>query len=264
MGKQKMDQAFEQVLAKGDKAFVPYIMAGDGGLDQLDEQLQFLEESGATVVELGIPFSDPVADGPTIQEAGIRALAEGVSLRAVLEKLQQSKQSRTIPVVLMTYINPIYAYGVAEFADDCDAAGVDGLIIPDLPLEEEGLIVEALQKNDIALIRLAALTSTKDRLSQIAERTEGFLYAVTVTGTTGARNSFQDDLAAHLEALKGQCSVPVLAGFGVSTPEHVRSLTEHCDGVVVGSRIVDALHKGDREAIRTLIQSAKLSEKTKA
>ncbi|WP_226037166.1 tryptophan synthase subunit alpha [Aquibacillus saliphilus] len=264
MGKKKMSQAFDRVLSNGNKAFVPYIMAGDGGLENLEEQLNFLEDSGATVVELGIPFSDPVADGPTIQAAGLRALENGVSLRSVLEELKKFKGSRDIPVVLMTYINPIYAYGVTEFAKACDEAGVDGLIIPDLPLEEENIIVDDLKQYDIALIRLAALTSPKERLVEIAKRTEGFLYAVTVTGTTGARTSFKENLAQHLSELKDICEVPILAGFGVSTPEHVEELTKSCDGVVVGSRIVDLLHKVDRETIYQLIQSAKLSEKTKS
>ncbi|QGH36464.1 tryptophan synthase subunit alpha [Gracilibacillus salitolerans] len=259
MGKAKIDQAFNDVLKRGDKAFVPYIMAGDGGLDQLDEQLAFLEDAGATVVELGIAFSDPVADGPTIQEAGLRALANGVSLSAVLEKLKESKDERNLPIVLMTYINPIHTYGIGNFAKACAEAGIDGLIIPDLPLEEEGIIVPALQNNEIALIRLAALTSTDERLAEIGKRTEGFLYAVTVTGTTGVRSSFQENLGAHLESLREKSSVPVLAGFGVSNPEHVRSLTEHCDGVVVGSKIVDSLYKDDKAAIRELIASAHIS-----
>ncbi|KAB8137666.1 tryptophan synthase subunit alpha [Gracilibacillus oryzae] len=260
MGKEKLAAAFQAVKERGDKAFVPYIMAGDGGLDQLDEQLAFLEDAGATVVELGIAFSDPVADGPTIQEAGIRALAGGVSLRAVLEKLKEKKNERNIPIVLMTYINPIHAYGVKEFAATCVEAGVDGLIIPDLPLEEEGLVTDLLTENEVALIRLAALTSTADRLEEIAKRTEGFLYAVTVTGTTGERSSFKENLGEHLEKLRETCEVPVLAGFGVSTPEHVASLTEQCDGVVVGSRVVDLLHKGDRDTIRELIDSARISK----
>jgi len=259
MPKAKIDQAFETVLKRGDKAFVPYIMAGDGGLDQLDDQLAFLEEAGATVVELGIPFSDPVADGPTIQAAGLRALAEGVSLRKVLDKLAESKEKRTIPIVLMTYLNPIYTFGVADFAHTCEAAGVDGVIIPDLPLEEEGLVTESLRKHEIALIRLAALTSPQARLEEIAKRTEGFLYAVTVTGTTGARIDFADDVGTYLAKLTEMSKVPVLAGFGVSTAEHVKALTKHCDGVVVGSKIVNAFHAGDKDQIKELIQAAKLT-----
>lgn len=260
MGKEKLDKAFTEVLDRGDKAFVPYIMAGDGGLEQLDEQLTFLEESGATAVELGIAFSDPVADGPVIQEAGLRALKKGVSLRRVIDKLRETKAKRQLPIVLMTYVNPINAYGIEKFAEDCKDAGVDGLIIPDLPLEEEGLLSSSLEENEIALIRLAALTSTEERLEEIAKRTEGFLYAVTVTGTTGVRAAFQENLGNHLKALQEKCPVPVLAGFGVSTPEHVRSLSEHCSGVIVGSKIVDALHRGDRETIRELIGAAQISK----
>ncbi|MGN8645880.1 tryptophan synthase subunit alpha [Gracilibacillus sp. HCP3S3_G5_1] len=261
MGKAKIEKAFQDVLERGDKAFVPYIMAGDGSLDQLDEQLAFLEEAGATVVELGIAFSDPVADGPVIQEAGLRALANGVSLSVVLEKLSKGKNQRNIPIVLMTYMNPIHAYGMDNFAKSCSDAGVDGLIIPDLPLEEEGIIAPALQENDIALIRLAAITSTEERLTEIGKRTEGFLYAVTVTGTTGIRSSFKENLGIYLEALREKSDVPVLAGFGVSSPEHVHSLTEYCDGVVVGSKIVDLLYKNDRETIRELIASAQVSKR---
>ncbi|WP_407272493.1 tryptophan synthase subunit alpha [Radiobacillus sp. PE A8.2] len=264
MGKAKLDAAFKQVLEAGNKAFVPYIMAGDGGLDVLEERLNFLEESGATVVELGIPFSDPVADGPTIQEAGLRALAQGVSLRSVLAELKRFREKRTIPVVLMTYINPIHAFGVTAFAKQCQEAGVDGLIIPDLPLEEENLIAKDLKEHEIALIRLAALTSNTERLTEIAKRTEGFLYAVAVTGTTGARTTYKDNLAQHLQDLKAISNVPVLAGFGVSTPEQVKELSASCDGVIVGSKIVDRLHHGDTETIRALIQAAKLTENAKS
>lgn len=257
MTKQNIDQAFQTVLERGDKAFVPYIMAGDGGLDHLQERLEFLEESGATVVELGIPFSDPVADGPTIQQAGLRALEQGVSLQDVLRELKRFREERTIPVVLMTYMNPVFIYGVEAFAAACEEAGVDGLIIPDLPLEEEALITGHLEARSIALIRLAALTSNKERLQEIAKRTEGFLYAVTVMGTTGERAAFQENLAAHLQELKAMCDAPVLAGFGVSTPEHVKELTKNCDGVVVGSKIVDLFHKQDENQIKELIASAR-------
>ncbi|WP_053217966.1 tryptophan synthase subunit alpha [Virgibacillus senegalensis] len=264
MSKQYMQQAFQKVLDRGDKAFVPYIMAGDGGLDSLEEKVRFLEESGATVLELGVPFSDPVADGPTIQEAGIRALKHGVSLRAILEKLEQFKESRSIPIVLMTYLNPIYAYGVEAFAEACRTSGVSGLIIPDLPLEEENMVTRQLQANNIALIRLASLTSPPERLKELAKRTEGFLYAVTVTGTTGARSAFQDNLQEHLASLKNICQAPVLAGFGVSTPDHVKQLSANCDGVVVGSKIVDALHQNNREEIKKLIAAASSKEQATA
>lgn len=257
MGKKKIDEVIRGVLDQGSKAFVPYIMAGDGGLEKLADQISFLENSGATVVELGIPFSDPVADGPTIQEAGIRALANGTTLEAVLDTLKGSRDSRSIPIVLMTYFNLIFVYGVERFAEECNAAGVDGVIIPDLPLEEEDMAVPALSKHDIALIRLAAPTSPRSRLEQIAKRTEGFLYAVTVKGTTGARSEYEEGVAGYLEELKALSSAPVLAGFGVSMPGQVQELGKHCDGVIVGSKIVQSLADGKLDDIKELISAAK-------
>lgn len=257
MGKERLDQVFQETLDKGDKLFVPYIMAGDGGLDALAERIQFLEEAGATALELGIPFSDPVADGPTIQAAGLRALEEKVSLRGVLEKLEETKAERSIPIILMTYMNPIFAYGAQAFAEDSARAGVDGLIIPDLPMEEEGRLTGELAKNSIALIRLAALTSPKERLERIAKKTEGFLYAVTVKGTTGAQTSFAETVGEYIQELKGMTSTPVLAGFGVSTPDHVRQLSQYGDGVVVGSQIVNCFHEDKRNKIVELIQASK-------
>lgn len=257
MGKEKLDQRFQETLNKGDKLFVPYIMAGDGGLDALSERIQFLEEAGATALELGIPFSDPVADGPTIQAAGLRALGEKVTLRDVLKKLEQTKADRSIPIILMTYMNPIFAYGIKAFARDSAKAGVDGLIIPDLPMEEESRLTGDLTQNNVALIRLAALTSPKERLEKIAQKTEGFLYAVTVKGTTGVQTTFAETVGEYIQELKKMTDTPVLAGFGVSTPDHVRQLSEYGDGVVVGSQIVNCFHDNDRETIKELIQASK-------
>ncbi|MGE8207602.1 tryptophan synthase subunit alpha [Heyndrickxia sp. NPDC080065] len=257
MGKEKLNAAFKSVLEHGEKAFVPYIMAGDGGLDVLKDRIEFFEENGATVLELGIPFSDPVADGPTIQAAGIRALRAGTTLSGVLNELEACKQKRHIPIVLMSYVNPIYAYGIKNFSEKCVSAGVDGVIIPDLPMEEEELITDELTKHNIALIRLAALTSPKERVLEIAERTEGFLYAVTVTGITGARNSYRDGVGEYLKELKSASITPVLAGFGVSTPEQVIELSQYCDGVVVGSKIIELLLLNDLISIKKLISATK-------
>lgn len=257
MGKAKIDRAFQEVLDRGDKAFVPYIMAGDGGLEKLQDQISFLEDSGATVVELGIPFSDPVADGPIIQEAGIRALANGTTLAAVLDNLRANKETRSIPIVLMTYFNLIFSYGIDRFAQSCERSGVDGVIIPDLPLEEEELVTPSLEKHGIALIRLAAPTSPRERLEEIAKRTEGFLYAVTVKGTTGVRTEYEEGVSGYLKELKSLSSAPVLAGFGVSSPAQVKELSQHCDGVIVGSKIVQLLVEGKNEEIAELIQASK-------
>lgn len=255
MGKQKLEAQFESVLARGDQAFVPYIMAGDGGMEETEKRLAFLEACGATAIELGIPFSDPVADGPVIQAAGLRAFKAGTTMKKVLGHLKT--HPRKVPVILMTYFNPVFAYGVEKFATDCAAAGVDGLIIPDLPLEEEGIVAGELATCGLALIRLAAITSPKDRLKKIASRSEGFLYAVTVTGTTGTRTSFHDNIEDYLAFLSSISRVPVLAGFGVSSPEQVRRLTRYCSGVVAGSKIIELFQNGETEKIRALVESAK-------
>lgn len=256
MGKERLEISFEQKKQAGENLFVPYIMAGDGGLDILAERIEFLQDAGVAAIELGIPFSDPVADGPIIQEAGIRALNEGTTLAKVLETLQETKEKRSIPIILMTYLNPIYKYGVEHFAAACEHAGVDGIIIPDLPMEEEAPVATVLQEKSIAFIRLAALTSPEERLTELAKRSEGFLYAVSVTGTTGVRATHQSEVKSYLQLLTDNSPVPVLAGFGVSSTEQAHDLSKHCDGVIVGSKIVELLNEGALEEVHALIQGS--------
>lgn len=257
MTKTKLTNAITNCVGKGEKAFVPYIMAGDGGLVKLKKDILFLQEIGVTAIELGIPFSDPVADGPVIQAAGERALREGVTLRKVLETIRGFKDEITVPIVLMTYLNPILAYGINQFVEDAVAAEVSGIIVPDLPLEESALVKPALEKGEIALVPLVSLTSPKERIEKIVAAGEGFIYAVTVNGITGVRNSFGSALDPHLQALKEISSVPVLAGFGISTPEQVRSIGTAVDGVIVGSAIVQALHEDAYETVKSLVDAAK-------
>lgn len=256
MGKKKIADYFEAKLSTNDNLFVPYIVAGDGGLDKLKQRIELLQKSGVAAIELGIPFSDPVADGPTIQEASIRALENGTTLKKVLRILETFKEKRQVPIILMTYLNPVYAYGIEKFTADCERVGVDGVIIPDVPLEEEKVVFSSLTKHDIAFIRLAAMTSTPERLKELAIRSEGFLYAVSVTGTTGARTTHQKRVYAYLETLKKHSNVPVLAGFGVSSAKQAHELSKHCDGVIVGSKIVDLLHQGKDAEVRKLIKDS--------
>jgi tryptophan synthase alpha chain len=250
-------ERFAEVEKNGDKAFVPYIMAGDGGLETLEEKIKFLESSGATAIELGIPFSDPVADGPIIQAAGIRALQTGTTLKKVFETLASFRKATTIPIVFMTYLNPIIAYGIEDFFTSCETSGVNGLIVPDMPIEEEGLVQSAAEKYHVEIIRLVTLTSSIDRIEQIAKKGNGFLYAVTVTGTTGARTVFQEQLGEYLLKVKEVSPIPVLAGFGISTPQHVKNMTQYCDGVIVGSKIIELFEKNDLDEIRSLIAASK-------
>ncbi|MGP4071627.1 tryptophan synthase subunit alpha [Piscibacillus sp. B03] len=257
-GRDHLESALNDTLDQGDKVFVPYVMAGDGGLDQLIPRLKFLSESGATAIELGIPFSDPVADGPTIQEAGIRALEEDVTLKSVIDLLKQERHQINVPIIFMTYINPIFKYGIDYFVQDAKEAGVDGLIIPDLPYEQQSLISDQLAKANIALIQLVSLTSSTERIQQLAQASQGFTYAITVNGITGARSQFAIELKEHFEQLKNASNVPVLAGFGISTPEHVKQMSNIADGVIVGSKIINLLQQKDLNSIKRLIESTKL------
>ncbi|MBW3113133.1 MULTISPECIES: tryptophan synthase subunit alpha [Bacillaceae] len=257
MGKTFLENTLQAELKRGNKLFIPYVMAGDGGIETLILTLKKLEEAGATAIEVGIPFSDPVADGPTIQEAGKRALEKGTTLRKVFDVLKKRREEIGIPLIFMTYINPIYKYGVERFFGDCKNAGVDGVIIPDLPLEHYELVKASSRDKEVAIIQLATLTSPLERVKELASVTEGFLYAVTINGITGTREGFAEDISLHLNKLKSNSPVPVLAGFGISSPDHVRSMSENCDGVVVGSKIIDLIQQGSFDEIKELIGASK-------
>ncbi|OXS80104.1 tryptophan synthase subunit alpha [Domibacillus enclensis] len=253
MTKFKMAEAFQRVNDQSKKAFTAYIMAGDGGLHTLKDTILLLEQSGVTVIELGIPFSDPVADGPVIQEAGQRALKEKVTLTEILHELASFKEEIQVPIVIMTYANPVFKIGAGRFADLCDTAGVSGVIIPDVPMEEEAEFKEPLANHNIAMIRFVTLTSSSERIAETVKDAEGFIYAVTVNGITGARAGFAGDLNAHLSRIAEQSPVPVLAGFGVSSKEQAETLGAACGGVIVGSKIVQLLHEGKGSEIKQLI-----------
>ncbi|MCZ2259084.1 tryptophan synthase subunit alpha [Sporosarcina sp. G11-34] len=261
MTNKNLTNAINECLERGEKAFVPYIMAGDGGMQTLKTNIKFLQEIGVTAIELGIPFSDPVADGPVIQEAGERALTHGVTLRSVIKELESIRAEITVPIVIMTYLNPILSYGIDAFIKDCVSSGVGGLIVPDLPLEESELLRDGLEGSGVALVPLVSLTSPPERIQKITEAGEGFIYAVTVNGITGVRDGFDDNLATHLQRLKAISPVPVLAGFGISTPQQVESIGELADGVIVGSAIVNALHNNEKELIKSLVDATKNSAK---
>lgn len=253
----RIEKVFQILKQNNEKAFIPYIMAGDGGLDTLAEKITFLEKAGATAIEIGIPFSDPVADGPVIQQAGIRALQAGTTLRDVIAKVAEIRPIVHIPLIFMTYMNPIMAYGIGNFISDASKAGVDGLILPDLPAEEEEIIAPIAKRAGIEIIRLVTLTSPIGRIKEISERGKGFLYAVTVNGITGARKGFNEELGLHLKKVKEASPIPVLAGFGISEPSHVQEMNRHCDGVIVGSKIIELFESRDYAGIEALIAASK-------
>ena len=237
---------------KGRTALVCYVMGGDGDTAAL---VHAIDEAGADVIELGLPFSDPIADGPVIQAAAVRALSSGASVRGVL-RLAAGLRVRA-PLVAMGYMNPIEAMGVAGFARELKAAGISGAIVPDLPHEEAQPLREALAAEGLDLVPLVAPTTSAERAAVIARSARGFLYSVSVTGVTGARAALPEDLAARLAQLRALSPVPVAAGFGISTPEHAASLKGIADGVVVGSALVAAAHDRGIAAAAELVRALK-------
>lgn len=245
----------KELKEQDSKAFVAYIMAGDGGLDQLSKQVNYLQEAGVTAIEIGIPFSDPVADGPTIEAAGNRALKAGVTLEKVLNEMASWTFEVKVPLLIMTYLNPVIKFGVERFAKECKNAGISGAIIPDLPYEHRQLAQSYLKKEGVALIQLVTLTTTEKRLEAILQEAEGFVYAVTVTGITGARDQISEDVRTFTRKVREKSPVPVYAGFGISKVQHIDLLREDVDGFIVGSAIVQAFHNQTIEEIEPLIQA---------
>lgn len=244
----------ENIATSGKGIFVPYIMAGDHekALDSLFDTITFLENSGASAIEVGIPWSDPVADGPVIVLAGQRSLANGVNLTAIVQKLQE-KQT-IIPLVIMTYINPVYQYGIEKFIADLKNTSVKGLIIPDLPHEHENMVKTYLTDTDIALVPLVSLTTGIERQKTLCKDAEGFIYAVAINGVTGKTGNYRDDLDKHLTNLKTIADIPVLTGFGVSTPADIERFNKVSDGVIVGTKIVRGLHEGKTDDVADFVK----------
>ena len=230
---------------------MPYICAGDPTQEISGKLLLTLEEAGADLIELGVPFSDPIADGPSVQKASERALVDKISLRRILDMVETLRQETQIPITLMTYYNPIFRMGDAEFCAAAARAGVDGVIIPDLPPEEASALLEAAPAHNIATVFLAAPTSSPDRMRLIASVSTGFIYCVSVTGVTGARASLSDEIQPMIAELRKQTQKPICVGFGVSTSEQADTVARLADGVIVGSAIVNVIeeHLGDEAAI---------------
>ena len=239
----RIDKMFRGLKRKRKKAFIVYIAAGDPSLSATERLVRDLERKGVDLVELGIPFSDPLADGPTIQRASERALSKGVRARDILRMVRRLRKSVSIPIVFMTYYNLVMQYGIKRFVSDSKKAGVDGIIVPDLPPEEAGELLTESRKKDFSLIFLAAPTSTGKRLKTIAAKTGGFVYYVSLTGTTGARKKLPGDVTRNVAALKRRTAKPVCVGFGISNPEQARSVARFADGIIVGSAVIKVIEK---------------------
>jgi tryptophan synthase alpha chain len=234
----RIDTVFKKLKAKGEKALIPFITAGDPDLATSRALALEMAARGADLLELGIPFSDPLADGPTIQAASNRAVQAGVHLKEVLQLAGELRRETDIPLILMGYYNPILQYGLERIAREAASLGVDGFIIPDLPLEEANAWRVAAAKAGLAPIFLAAPTSGADRIRAMGRLTRGFLYYVSVTGITGARTDLPQELIAALQEVRSLVKCPLAVGFGIATPEQVKWLAPYVDGVVVGSAIV--------------------------
>lgn len=242
----RIDDTFAALARQGKKAFVAYIMAGDPDFDTSLQVVKGLPGAGVDVIELGLPFTDPMADGPTIQLAGQRALDGGMTLQKTLDLARAFREEdRTTPIVMMGYYNPIYSRGVDRFLEDAKDAGIDGLIVVDLPPEEDAELCLPAQAAGLNFIRLATPTTDDKRLPRVVQNTSGFVYYVSITGITGSAEAQADVVSPEVARIKAASGLPVIVGFGVNTPEKSRAIAEVADGVVVGSAIVGKIGSGD-------------------
>ncbi|SEW06764.1 tryptophan synthase, alpha chain [Aliiroseovarius sediminilitoris] len=258
----RIDAKFAALAEKGQKAFVSYIMGGDPDMATSLEVMKGLPRAGVDIIELGVPFTDPMADGPTIQLAGQRALEGGMTLQKTLDMAAEfRKDDDTTPIVLMGYYNPIYSRGVDKFLADAKAAGVDGLIVVDLPPEEDDELCIPAQKAGLNFIRLATPTTDNKRLPKVLQNTSGFVYYVSVTGVTGASEAQAANVGPEVARIKAATDIPVIVGFGVNTPEKAQAIASVADGTVVGSAIVSKIAAGEPVAdvlafVKTLADGA--------
>ena len=261
----RIDACFAALKAEGRAAFIAYVMAGDPDAETAFEILKGLPSAGADIIELGFPFSDPMAEGPPVQRAALRGLASGTTLKATLELVRRFRGVDAVtPIVLMGYLNPILSAGFEAFARDAGAAGVDGLIVVDCPPEEADPLVDALDAHQISLIRLATPTTDARRLETVVRRTSGFVYYVSVAGVTGVKEADADAVAPAVERVRKASGLPVAVGFGIRTPERAAAVARVADAVVVGSALVDEIAAGlaAHEAVtpRVLAASARLAK----
>ncbi|WP_317055380.1 tryptophan synthase subunit alpha [Roseovarius rhodophyticola] len=245
----RIDAKFAELTAAGKKAFVAYVMAGDPDYETSLEVVKGLPEAGVDIIELGLPFTDPMADGPTIQLAGQRALEAGMTLERTLQMAREfRKTDDSTPIVMMGYYNPIFNRGVEQFLSDAKAAGIDGLIVVDLPPEEDDELCIPAQKAGLNFIRLATPTTDDKRLPKVLQNTSGFVYYVSITGITGAAAAEAADVAPEVARIKAATDLPIVVGFGIRTPETSREIASVADGCVVGSAIVAKLGDGNSPA----------------
>ncbi len=258
----RIEKRFATLKEKGEKALITFITAGDPDMGSTERLIYALEEAGADMIELGIPFSDPMADGPTIQASSERALKGGVTIEDVLALVKRVRKRSEIPIILFGYYNPIFAYGVERFSADAREAGVDGLLVVDLPPEEADELKKHTDREGLDLIFLLTPTSDERRMRLVARKARGFIYYVSVTGVTGTRDRLPEDVRLYVERARRFTDLPIGVGFGVSGPEQARTLSQWADGIIVGSAIVKIIERWGRserllEEVKAFVRSLK-------
>jgi len=241
--KNRINKKFSELKRRKKKAFIAYLTAGYPSISATEKLVLELEKNGVDVIELGVPFSDPLADGPTIQMSSAAALKKGADLASIFKLIRRIRLKSQVPIVLMTYYNPVHNYGVKRFVKDAVSSGADGIIIPDLPPEEAGELINASRKKAFNTIFLLAPTSPASRIRLISGVSRGFIYYVSLTGVTGARKQLPPEVSAKIRSIKRIAKRPLCVGFGVSTPEQVKSVAKSADGVIVGSAIIKAIQR---------------------
>lgn len=241
---------------EGKKAFIGFLTAGDPSLEKTEEYILEMERAGADLIEIGIPFSDPIAEGIVIQEANLRALKGGVNVEQIFGMVESLRKKTQIPLVFLTYVNPIFHYGCERFFARAAGAGLDGVIIPDLPFEEKGEMRRAAEENGVDIISLIAPTS-KERIEKIAADASGFIYVVSSMGVTGMRSEIKTDIPSILEAIRRVTDIPAAVGFGINKPEQASAIGAQADGVIVGSAIVKIIEKYKDQAAQPICEYVK-------
>jgi tryptophan synthase alpha chain len=247
----RIGQCLDKLKVENRKALVAFITAGDPDIESTKNIFNVIDDSGADIIELGVPFSDPLADGPVIQASALRALKSGTTLKKIIALIKTIRKNRNLPIILMTSFNPVFVYGENQFIEDVVSAGVDGVIIPDLPPEEAIEFSVKAEKQELDMIHLLAPTSTDERVQIVAKCARGFIYYISLTGTTGARTELSADLFDKVSSIKQAANIPVLVGFGISTPETARDAARVSDGVIVGSAIVNLIEKNSDPSQRS-------------
>lgn len=260
----KLERYFNELIGKGEKLFLPYVTLGDPDIPTCMRIIEKLREAGANGIEIGIPFSDPLADGPTIQKAVKRALDNGVSLKDGFRVVRElKKRDINIPILFMSYYNPILAFGLDKFLKEAHKFGLDGLIVPDLPPEEARPLIKATRDVGLALVFFISPTTPLQRIRRINRASTGFVYYVSLTGVTGARERLPSDLERNLKIVRREIDKPLLVGFGISKPSQVKSIIKYTDGIIIGSAIVEIIERNLKNEGKLLKQVYKFAKAIK-